>query len=135
VAAAHGQDLKYVLLRLQKAITKVEQGMKALGMEGFQTESGGFVHDKPGVGTTGFQVQFVIALPAIARTGKAEVEKIGEELGLQIEQISGGGFSVAVRQNQEDREDEIVSRSVAGVDRLWRLEQEKQSKLGVRLAL
>ena len=25
-------------------------------MEGFQTEAGGFVHDKPGVGTTGFQV-------------------------------------------------------------------------------
>ena len=30
--------------------------IQALGMEGFQTESGGFVHDKPGVGTTGFQV-------------------------------------------------------------------------------
>ena len=25
-------------------------------MEGFQTEAGGFVHDKPGVGITGFQV-------------------------------------------------------------------------------
>ena len=80
------QDIKYVLLRLQKAITRVEQGMKVasfssdvenyendgyniqdihgnnanfvqeLGMEGFQTEAGGFVHDKPGVGITGFQV-------------------------------------------------------------------------------
>ena len=27
-----------------------------LGMDGFQTEAGGFVHDKPGVGITGFQV-------------------------------------------------------------------------------
>ena len=25
-------------------------------MDGFQTEAGGFVHDKPGVGITGFQV-------------------------------------------------------------------------------
>ena len=30
---------------------------------------------------------------------------------------------------------DFLIRSVAGVDRLWRLEQEKQSKLGVRLAL
>ena len=30
--------------------------VQELGMEGFQTEAGGFVHDKPGVGTTGFQV-------------------------------------------------------------------------------
>jgi len=135
VSAAHGQDIKYVLLRLQKAITRVEQGMKELGMEGFQTEAGGFVHDKPGVGTTGFQVRFVLALPGIARTGKAEVEKIGEELGLQVEQVSGGGFSVVLKQKHEDREDDIVTRSVVGVDRLWRLEQEVQSKLGVRLAL
>ena len=33
--------------------------MQELGMEGFQTESGGFVHDKPGVGTTGFQVSIL----------------------------------------------------------------------------
>merc|ERR1712130_501319 len=102
VATAHGQDIKYVLLRLQKAITRVEQGMKELGMEGFQTEAGGFVHDKPG----------------IARTGKADVEKIGEELGLQVEQVSGGGFSVVLKQKHEDREDDIVTRSVFGVDRL-----------------
>ena len=30
---------------------------------------------------------------------------------------------------------DILIRGVVGVDRLWRLEQEKQSKLGVRLAL
>merc|ERR1712150_466826 len=115
---------------LQKAIARVEQGMKELGMDGFQTEAGGFVHDKPGVGITGFQVQFVFALP-----GKSEVEKIGEELGLLVEQVSGGGFSVVLKQKQEDREDEIVTRSVLGVDRLWRLEQQIQSKLGVRLGL
>ena len=76
-------------------------------------------------------------------SGKAEVEKIGEELGLLVEQVSlcnpgcsgsyvlvkqvhycnptsesymklhqvsGGGFSVVLKQKHEDREDDIVTR-------------------------
>ena len=39
--------------------------IQELGMEGFQTEAGGFVHDKPGVGTTGFQVFTSVMLPQI----------------------------------------------------------------------
>ena len=56
VSAAQGQDLKYVLLRLQRAAAAVEQGIKTLGLQGFKTEAGGFVHEKPSVGSTGFQV-------------------------------------------------------------------------------
>ena len=36
VSAAQGQDLKYVLLRLQRAAAAVEQGVKTLGLQGFK---------------------------------------------------------------------------------------------------
>lgn len=134
VSAAQGQDLKYVLLRLQRAAAAVEQGVKTLGLQGFKTEAGGFVHDKPNVGSTGFQVRFCVALPGLERAGRAEVEKVGEELGLLVEQTTCGAFSVVLKQKKEDREDDIVSRSVVAVDQLWRVEQEVASRLGARLS-
>ena len=69
-----------------------------------------------------FPVRFWVALPGLERAGRAEVEKVGEELGLVVEQVSTphppttllqttcGAFSVVLKQKKEDREDDIVTR-------------------------
>ena len=45
----HGENDRY----------NIQDIVQELGMKGFHTEAGGFVHDKPGVGTTGFQVSIL----------------------------------------------------------------------------
>merc|ERR1719430_277937 len=66
VSMARGQDLKYILLRLHKAIFGIESMLKNLG-HGFQTKDGGFPHCKEGVGRSGLQIEFLLSLPGLTK--------------------------------------------------------------------
>merc|ERR1712122_362623 len=74
VSLAKGTDLKYVLLRLQKAVSRIEEALKSCNQRGFTNDNGNFVHSKKGVYGTGFETTFTIDLPGF---GKAEI-RIGE---------------------------------------------------------
>lgn len=133
VSAAKGQDIKYVLLRLQKAIMTIETAMKTCELHGFQTSNGGFVHNKSGLLGTGFQVQFSLQLAGFENAGNAELEKAQTDLGLSIiHSVRKNIFLVEIVQRPEDRELDIVTRSVDALDKLWRMDMELQSKLGLR---
>jgi len=133
VAAAKGQDIKYVLLRLQKAIVTIETAMKTSELHGFQTLNGGFVHNKTGLLGTGFQVRFSLQLAGFENASSTELEKAQTNLGLSIvHSIRDNTFLVEIVQRPEDGELDIVTRSVDALDKLWRMDMELQSKLGIR---
>ena len=46
VSVAQGQDIKYVLLRLQRAVTKVEEAVKSCQEKGFTADQRGFAHNQ-----------------------------------------------------------------------------------------
>merc|ERR1712209_316034 len=46
VSLAKGTDLKYVLLRLQKAVSRIEEALKSCNQRGFTNDNGNFVHSK-----------------------------------------------------------------------------------------
>merc|ERR1711934_356937 len=49
VSLAKGTDLKYVLLRLQKAVSRIEEALKSCNERGFTNNNGSFTHSKRGV--------------------------------------------------------------------------------------
>jgi len=134
VSMARGQDLKYILLRLHKAIFGIESMLKNLG-HGFLTRDGGFPHFKKEVGRSGLQVEFLVSLPGLTKVDTGAVAKAGQSLGLVVEQVKGNQVTVVLKQNEEDTEYDIVTRSVTSVDKLWRLDQELQSRAGTRLII
>jgi len=133
VTAAKGQDIKYVLLRLQKAIGTIETAMKRCELHGFQTSNGGFIHNKSGLLGTGFQVRFSLQLPGFEKACSTELEKAQTDLGLSIvHSIRNNSFLVEIVQREEDRELDIVTRSVDALDKLWRMDMQLKSKFGLR---
>jgi len=136
VSLAKGTDLKYVLLRLQKAVTRIEEALKSCNERGFTTNSGAFVHCKRGVYGTGFETSFTIDLPGLARADKAELEKAKNELFIDIDKgRSGTIYTVQLRQSPDYSEEDIITRSVDALDSLWKLDQEMQAKFGIKLDL
>merc|ERR1712045_286212 len=62
VSVAKGQDLKYVLLRLQKAVARIEEALKSCQQRGFTTKDGQFQHSRREVYGTGFEVVITMEL-------------------------------------------------------------------------
>merc|ERR1712115_760623 len=142
VSVAKGQDLKYVLLRLQKAVARIEEALKMVfsskscQQRGFTTENGGFSHSRKAVYGTGFETMFSMELIGFAKAGREEIEKASRELSVKIEKNGRPNiFNVVVNQVPEDTEQDIVKKSVAAVDLLGRMDAEIQSRLGIKLTL
>jgi len=143
VSVAKGQDLKYVLLRLQKAVARIEEAlkmvfsMKSCQQRGFTTANGGFLHSRRGVYGTGFETSFTMELVGLERAGREEIEKVAKELHVKIERNRKGAnmFTVIYNQSPDDTEEEIVKKSVEAVDTLGKIDAEIQSRLGVKLTL
>merc|ERR1719244_1034972 len=137
VSVSKGQDLKYVLLRLQKAVARIEEALKSCKQRGFTTSDGNFVHSRREVYGTGLEVVVTMDLVGLAKAGIEEIEKAKREFGLKIEKCAKGvaTFSVVKNQSPDDSEEDIVSNTVTAVDNLARLDFQFQSKLGVKLTL
>merc|ERR1719153_1269075 len=136
VSVAKGQDLKYVLIRLQKAVARIEEALKSCQQRGFTTGNGGFSHSRKAVYGTGFETSFSMELLGFARAGREEIEKASRELSVKIEKNGKPNiFNVVVNQVPEDTEEDIVKKSVAAVDVLGRMDAEIQSRLGIKLTL
>eukprot|EP00092_Neocalanus_flemingeri_P014114 GFUD01015223.1.p1 GENE.GFUD01015223.1~~GFUD01015223.1.p1 ORF type:complete len:513 (+),score=144.46 GFUD01015223.1:59-1597(+) len=143
VSVAKGQDLKYVLLRLQKAVARIEEALKMVfstkscQQRGFTTANGGFSHSRREVYGTGFETTFTMELLGFGRAGRDEMEKASRELNIKMEKNRNGvnTFTVVLRQGPDDTEQEIVTKSVEAVDTLGKMDKELQSRLGVKLTL
>merc|ERR1719150_2071173 len=85
VSVSKGQDLKYVLLRLQKAVARIEEALKSCQQRGFATHEGKFVHSRREVYGTGLEVVVTMELLGFAKAGMAEIEKARREIGVKIE--------------------------------------------------
>mgnify|MGYP002048196788 FL=1 len=84
VSTAPGQDLKYVLLRLQKAIIKIEEAVKSCQEKGFTTDCNGFSHNQLTVNGTGLEIRFSLQLPGLSHVGRAEIDKSKSDLNAVI---------------------------------------------------
>merc|ERR1719370_793017 len=127
VSLAKGTDLKYVLLRLQKAVSRIEEALKSCNERGF-------TNSKRGVYGTGFETTFTIDLPGFGKAEKSELEKAANELFLDIVKgRSGNLYTVSIRQSIEDTEEEIVQRSVEALDNLYTMDRNLQTKLGIKV--
>jgi len=143
ISVSKGQDLKYLLLRLQKAIARIEEALKMVlsskscQQRGFATKDGGFNHNKMGVFGTGLEITFTMELPGFQKAEKCELDKAKMELAAKIDLIKPGSalFSVVLTQFPEDSERDIVTKSVEMVDKLAKMDQELQSRLGIKLTL
>merc|ERR1711990_1310815 len=134
VSLAKGTDLKYVLLRLQKAVSRIEEALKSCNERGFTNNNGSFAHSKRGVYGTGFEATFTIDLPGFGKAEKSELEKAANELFLDIVKgRSGNLYTVNIRQSIEDTEEEIVQRSVESVDNLFNMDKQLQARLGTKV--
>jgi len=134
VSLAKGTDLKYVLLRLQKAVSRIEEALKSCNERGFTNNNGSFAHSKRGVYGTGFEATFTIDLPGFGKAEKSELEKAANELFLDIVKgRSGNLYTVNIRQSIEDTEEEIVQRSVESVDNLFNMDKQLQARLGIKV--
>jgi len=137
---AKGTDLKYILLRLQKAMARIEEALKIVistkscNERGFSTSKGAFIHNKRGVYHTGFETTFTIDLPGFAKAEKMELEKARTDLFLDIEKgRSGSIHTVILKQSPDDSELDIVTRSVEAIDTLWDRDIQLQTKLGIKV--
>jgi len=143
ISFSKGQDLKYILLRLQKAVARIEEALKMVfstkscQQRGFSTKDSTFNHDRKGVFGTGFETTFTMDLPGFQRSERSELDKAKMELGLKIEPSRQGGsaFHVVLQQFPEDTEKDIVVRGVEAVDKLAFMDQELQSRMGIKLTL
>jgi len=137
VSVSKGQDLKYVLLRLQKAVARIEEALKSCQQRGFATNDGKFVHSRREVYGTGLEVVVTMELLGFAKAGMAEIEKARREIGVKIDKCDKGlaTFTVILNQGPDDVEEEIVKKTVVAVDSLGRMDAELQSRLGVKLTL
>jgi len=143
VSVSKGQDLKYVLLRLQKAVARIEEALKMIistkscQQRGFATNDGKFVHSRREVYGTGLEVVVTMELLGFAKAGMAEIEKARREIGVKIDKCDKGSatFTVILNQGPDDEEEEIVKKTVVAVDSLGRMDAELQSRLGVKLTL
>jgi len=143
ISCSRGQDLKYVLLRLQKAVARIEEALKMVlsskscQQRGFSTKDGLFSHSRSGVFGTGLEITFTMELPGFQKADRTELDKAKMELATKIDLTRSGGslFTVVLTQFPEDTERDIVCRSVEMVDRLAKMDQELQSRLGVKLTL
>merc|ERR1712241_1096757 len=133
VSLAKGTDLKYVLLRLQKAVSRIEEALKSCNERGFANNNGSFVHSKKGVYGTGFETTFTIDLPGFGKAEKSELERAANELFLDVVKgRSGNLYTVSIRQSIEDTEEEIVTRSVEALDNLYAMDKNLQAKFGIK---
>merc|ERR1711974_183717 len=143
VSVSKGQDLKYVLLRLQKAVARIEEALKMINsfkscqQRGFATRDGKFVHSRREVYGTGLEVVVTMELIGFAKAGMNEIEKARREIGVKIDKCDKGSatFTVILNQGPDDVEEEIVKKTVVAVDSLGRMDAELQSRLGVKLTL
>jgi len=143
VSVSNGKDLKYALLRLQKAVARIEEALKMIisvkscQQRGFATSNGAFAHTRREVYGTGMEVVITMDLVGLVKAGVNEIDKAKRELGLKIEKCDRGpaAFTVVFGQSPDDTEEEIVSKTVEAVDSLYRMDHEFQSKLGVKLTL
>jgi len=113
-AFSEGQDLKYVLLRLQKAITKIEESLKVCGVSGFASQEGSFVHGNSRLGRAGFQVSFCLPLLGFGKVeqGRRELDKFQEEEGAEVTFQHSSNFLVVFGQSETDGELKIVTSAV-----------------------
>merc|ERR1711902_183051 len=137
VSVSKGQDLKYVLLRLQKAVARIEEALKSCQQRGFATHEGKFVHSRREVYGTGLEVVVTMELLGFAKAGMAEIEKARREIGVKIEKCDKGSatFTVILNQGPDDEGEDIVKKTVVAVDTLGRMDAELQSRLGIKLTL
>merc|ERR1712013_476845 len=129
VSTALGQDIKYVLLRLQKAAVKIEEAIKACQQKGFTTNNHGFAHTKKGVYGTGFEITFNMELPGFQEAGR---EELNLDIGPKGVPLCAGVFSIVYKQSPDDSEHDIVTKSIETVDKLWKMDLELQSRFGVK---
>jgi len=126
VSFSKGQDLKYVLLRLQKAIARIEEALKMVfstkscQQRGFSTKDSAFLHDRKGVFGTGLECCFTMDLPGLHKAGLKEMEQVKVDLGIKLQpsRLGGSMYEVVLQQFPELTERDIVERSVEAVDSL-----------------
>jgi len=140
ISVGKGTDLKYCLLRLQKAVARIEEALKmtfstkSCNERGFSTSNGAFNHSKRGVYRTGFETTFTVDLPGFNKAEKTELNRVANDLFLDIEKgRSGSNYSVTTKQSPDDGEQDIVTRTVESVECLWEQDQIMQAKLGIKL--
>jgi len=134
VSAQKGSDLKYTLLRLDKALRKMEEAIQALAKRGFAEKEGEYVHCRPHVYGTGLEATFTLDLPGFNQAGKNELEQCCQELKIRVEPEGKSDLCYKVRTKQEDddTETDIVERTVEAVEKLWKLDVEQQQKFGIK---
>jgi len=134
VSAQKGADLKYVLLRLHKAVTKMEEAIQVLSKKGFAESDSCYTHTRPGVFGTGLEATFTIDLPGFQKAGRNELEQRCQELKIKVEPEGKEDLCWKVRSKQSsgDTEPEIIESSVEAVNKLWILDQQQQQKFGVK---
>merc|ERR1711863_99931 len=120
VSVSKGQDLKYVLLRLQKAVARIEEALKMIistkscQQRGFATSEGKFVHSRREVYGTGLEVVVTMELLGFVKAGMNEIDKARREIGVKIEKCDKGSatFTVILNQGPDDEEEDIVKKTV-----------------------
>jgi len=126
ISFSKGQDLKYVLLRLQKAIARIEEALKMVfstkssRQRGFSTKDSAFTHERQGVFGTGLETSFTLDLPGLHKAGPKQIEQAKLDFGIKIQPSRHGGslYTVVLQQFPEHTERDIVERSVEAVDSL-----------------
>jgi len=156
VSAQKGGDMKYVLLRLSKAVTRMEEAIQVcqqssispqhmqpkhhfvmsqvLSKRGFAENEGSYLHKRQDVFGTALEATFIIDLPGYQKAGRNDLERRCQELQIKVEPVGKDNlsWSVKCRQFKEDAEADIVERTVEAVDTLWKLDQEQQQKFGIK---
>lgn len=134
VSAQKGGDMKYVLLRLSKAVTRMEEAIQVLSKRGFAENDGSYLHKRQDVFGTALEATFIIDLPGYQKAGRNDLERRCQELQIKVEPVGKDdlSWSVKCRQFKEDTEVEIIERTVEAVDTLWKMDQEQQQKFGIK---
>jgi len=128
VSAARGQDIKYVLIRLHKVITKIEETLKSSQEKAFSVDPEGFLQQQREAGTdgTGLDVSFTLKLPSLTSRGRAEVNQTLREANMKLlgQDVSQALCSLSLMKAAEYDEYDIVTKTVEMVDKIWKKDQE-----------
>jgi len=131
VSAARGRDIKYVLLRLQKVIAKIEESLKSSQGKAFSFDQDGFVQQQREAGDgSGLDICFTLQLPGLSQLSRDEINQTLAESNMFLvsQTPSQAQFTVSLEKSPAYEECDIVSKSVEMVDNIWRKDQELLSQ-------
>lgn len=136
VTVEEGRDLRSVLLRLKRAVTAIEDALKATTKKGFSTSRQSFLHNEQerGVLGTGFDLSFIVEFPGFSKEGEHTLKSVGIKEGLTVVKYgrTENVYDVRVGQQADDDIWRIVRRGIAGLDALWSEESALQTKHNIK---